>query len=92
MLMLTTMPALSLEQFSTFNGNYEKSDTLEGRPVYQEQRKFDRLPYDKDSDKIPAEITYNKDLKAWIFTHQNIVKKKGEKVSLIALHLSSYFC
>ena len=39
--------------FSYFAGVYEKRGTHAGRPVYVEQRKFDRMPY---SQVEPAEL------------------------------------
>ena len=50
--------------FSTFNGVYKKSGTQAGRPVYQETRKFDGLPYEYAMAAliVPAEIKYSEDV------------------------------
>lgn len=79
--------------YSYFNGVYAKDDsrTYEGRPVYIEQNKFDRTPFDAKAplydpysgtesniDAIkPAEIRYCGG--HWILTHDYIVKSKKGK-------------
>ena len=79
--------------YSSFNGVYAKDDgrTHEGRPVYVEQKKFDRTPFDAKApsydpysgteiniDPIkPAEIKYCGG--RWVLTHDYIVKSKKEK-------------
>mmetsp|Transcript_37962 Transcript_37962/g.79512 ORF Transcript_37962/g.79512 Transcript_37962/m.79512 type:complete len:496 (+) Transcript_37962:298-1785(+) len=65
--------------FSTFNGVYENVRLEQGRPVYQEMKKFDRTPF--DDWVIPAEIKYSKKLGAWIFNHPGIVKKATQDES-----------
>lgn len=71
--------------FSFFNGVYAISDVAqfsEGRPIYLEQNKADRKPFDVEAsgwhmepyDPIqPAEIRYCKD--RWIWTHRYIQKE-----------------
>eukprot|EP00571_Detonula_confervacea_P010374 CAMPEP_0172301852 /NCGR_PEP_ID=MMETSP1058-20130122/3671_1 /TAXON_ID=83371 /ORGANISM="Detonula confervacea, Strain CCMP 353" /LENGTH=597 /DNA_ID=CAMNT_0013012139 /DNA_START=29 /DNA_END=1819 /DNA_ORIENTATION=+ len=62
--------------YSHFNGVYQKNGTHDGRPVYQETRKFDRRPYEEI---VPAEIKYCEDISAWVFVHEDIRKLKSSK-------------
>lgn len=57
--------------FSYFNGVYMKNGTIDGRPIYVEQNRYNRQPY---KDKVPAQIRYCDSEKAWAFLHPNIRK------------------
>ncbi|KAL7549657.1 hypothetical protein ACHAWF_012923 [Thalassiosira exigua] len=66
--------------FSTFNGVYVKSPdyTANGRPVYEERKKFNQEPFDPEgylATVVPAQIRYcAKPLEAWCFYHPHIKK------------------
>lgn len=72
--------------YSYFSGVYVQDDTShDGRPVYIERSKFDASEFDTISPyptkpfhqvKIPAKIQYCKDIKSWVFIHENIRKSK----------------
>ena len=70
--------------YSYFNGDYEQSGFHGGRPVYKEKRKFDRTQFEVKKV-VPAQIKYCKEIKAWVFTHENISKSKSSrKVNIFA--------
>ncbi|KAL7534025.1 hypothetical protein ACHAXR_005587 [Thalassiosira sp. AJA248-18] len=60
--------------YSYFNGEYEKNGTQHGRPIYKERRKSDRTHFHSI---IPAEIKYCNEIGAWVFTHEDIRRKKS---------------
>jgi len=58
-----------------FNGHYNQDGSShDGRPVYVEQNKFDGTEF---STKVPAQIKYCKSIRAWVFTHEYIRKRKS---------------
>lgn len=84
--------------YSTFNGVYKKEESRhsEGRPIYVEQKKYDRTPFDEvtptydpysgiehDIDRIvPAVIKYCGG--RWVFSHEYIYSSaKKDKVIFI---------
>lgn len=74
--------------YSYFNGVYAKDDsrTSEGRPIYVEQKKSDRTPFDAvvpdqaTDPVVGAEIKYCRG--HWILTHKYIRKSRDEKVNI----------
>jgi len=62
--------------YSNFNGDYEQSGFHGGRPVYIEKTKFDRTHFETV---VPAQIKYCEEIKAWVFTHENISKSKSSR-------------
>lgn len=74
--------------YSYFNGVFIKDGTYAGRPLYKEARKFDRQPYRPDNQAgsmfpvvIPAEIKYCDEIRAWVLTHENILKSENDDSS-----------
>ena len=63
--------------FSYFNGVYEQRGTHENRPRYVEMNKFDRKEFYPGAV-IPAEIKYDSDSEAWVFSHSKIGKRKEQ--------------
>jgi len=76
--------------YSSFSGVYVKHQTRthEGRPIYVEQKKTDRTPFDMDAPfnslsnydadpVVPAEIKYCGGY--WVFTHEYIRKSREER-------------
>ena len=74
--------------YSYFGGVYVKADDRrsEGRPVYVEQNKYDRTPFDETGfgdvldPIVPAEIKYCGG--RWIFTHKFIRKSARQEASI----------
>ena len=64
--------------YSYFNGVYIKNGTVNGRPIYVEQNKFDDTPF---IQKKGALIKYCKEERAWVFMHENIRKDENTKDS-----------
>ena len=61
--------------FAYFNGVYTQDGTHEGRPVYRERRKSNHA--ENFDTIVPAKIKYcGGDVKAWVFTHPQISKRK----------------
>ena len=72
--------------YSYFNGIYEKNGTHDGHPIYTERRKSDRKAYATTGK--PAQVKYCKEIESWVFTHENIYKKKSAaKVNISIIHL-----